>query len=140
MDFLILNQLLKYDKEFSHNKCRREFTDTEFIICSFVCQNEGCSQDDISRMFHMDKTTIAKAILKLEQRGCLIRRNDPEDKRKNRLFLPDETKAKVSEILKLHDRWMASILKCLSPEELKQFENYCARLLSEAEKIMKTGE
>lgn len=139
MDYQTLNLLLRCSKAFSHEKLRvQKLSDTECMLCSYICANEGCSQDDASVALKADKTTVGKALASLERKGSIVRRQDPADKRVKRLFLTDAGRGKVAALADLHDRWLAEVLKCLSEEERKNFEDYCGRLLSAAEKLTQT--
>ena len=136
MDFQTLNLLFRCNKEFSHGKIRmQEFSDTECMICSFIYSHENCSQDDVSVALKTDKTTVGKALASLEKKKCVKRNQDTADKRIKRVILTDEGKEKISDLLDLHNNWLAEIMKCLSEEEQNNFENYCKRLLNAAEKL-----
>ena len=136
MDYQILNLLFRCSKEFSHRKIRmRELSDTECMICSYIYSHEACSQDDVASALRTDKTTIGKALASLEKKACVVREQDEMDKRFKRLSLTAVGRERISELVDIHDHWLHSIMTCLSGEEQKQFENYCGRLLSAAEKL-----
>ena len=138
MDFQTLNQLLRCSIEYNHRKIRmRELSDTECMICTFVYSNENCAQDEVAASLKTNKTTVAKAVAELEKRGCLTRTQDSEDRRKKRLCLTETGRAKILDLLHLHDNWLSEILTTLSTEEQKQFEDYCNRLLAAAEELAK---
>lgn len=136
MDYKTLNLLLRCNKEFSHKKIRaHELSDTECLICSHVYTHQYCSQDDIVNALKIDKTTIGKALASLEKRNYIKRIQDDDDKRFKRVVLTDLGNEKIQGLINLHDEWLAEILKVLSDEEKENFENYCDRLLSAAEKL-----
>ena len=138
MDYQILNLLFRCNKEFSHEKIRKqELSDTECMICSYIYSHENCSQDDVSVALKTDKTTVGKALASLENKGCVVRMQDGADKRIKRLSLTDAGQEKISELIDIHNNWLRDIMVCLSEDEQKQFENYCERLLSAAEKLTK---
>ena len=136
MDYQTLNLLFRCNKAFSHEKIRlQELSDTECMLCSYIYSHEGCSQDDVSVALKTDKTTVGKALASLENKACVVRRQDPADKRIKRLSLTDAGRTKIAELLDIHNDWLRAIMTCLSEEEQKQFENYCERLLAAAEKL-----
>ena len=136
MDYQILNLLFRCNKEYSHEKIRRqELSDTECMICSYVFLHENCSQDDVSTALKTDKTTVGKALAALEKKNCVARTADKADKRIKRLSLTENGRRKIAALMDLHNNWLSEIMTCLSGEEQKQFENYCGRLLSAAEKL-----
>ena len=136
MDYQILHLLFRCNKEFSHEKIRRqELSDTECMICSYIYSHDQCSQDDISVTLKTDKTTVGKALVSLENKACVARTQDRVDKRIKRVTLTPAGREKVAQLLDLHNHWLREIMTCLSPEEQKQFENLCRRLLDAAEKL-----
>ena len=141
MDFQTLNLLFRCNKEFSHEKIRRqELSDTECMICSYIYSHAFSSQDDVSVALKIDKTTVGKALMSLEKKNCVLRLQDAADKRVKRLSLTDTGREKIAALANLHNNWLEKILTCLSPEEQEQFENYCERLLAAAEQLTKTEE
>ena len=141
MDYQTLHLLLRCNKEFSHEKIRRqELSDTECMICSYIYSHENCSQDDVAAALKADKTTVGKALMSLERKSCVIRAVDSADKRIRRLRLTDTGRSRISQLLDIHNGWLNDILTCLCEEEQKQFENYCERLLAAAEKLTQNGE
>ena len=141
MNFQTLNLLFQCNKEFSHEKIRRqELSDTECMICSYIYSHENSSQDDVSVALKTDKTTVGKALMSLEKKNCVLRVQDAADKRVKRLSLTDTGREKIAALANLHNNWLKQILTCLSPEEQEQFENYCERLLAAAEQLTKTEE
>ena len=141
MDYQTLNLLFRCNKEFSHEKIRRqELSDTECMICSYIYSHENCSQDDVSVALKTDKTTVGKALMSLEKKNCVLRLQDAADKRVKRLSLTDTGREKIAALANLHNNWLKQILTCLSQEEQEQFEHYCERLLAAAEQLTKTEE
>ena len=136
MDYQTFNLLYRCNKEFSHEKIRmQDLSDTECMLCSFIYSHEGCSQDDVATALKTDKTTVGKALASLEKKNCVTRTQDKADKRIKRLSLTDVGRGRISELLGIHNRWLHSIMACLSGEERRQFESYCDRLLAAAEKL-----
>lgn len=136
LDFRTLNLLFRCVKEFSHEKIHmKDLSDTECMLCSYILSEPGCTQEEVSAALKADKTTVAKALASLESKGCISRIQDPADKRRKRLNVTVTGREKISGLADIHNTWLSEILKCLSPEEQKQFENYCTRLLEAAEEL-----
>ena len=136
MEFQTLNLLFRCGKQFSHEKIRmQDLSDTECMLCSYIYSHEGCSQDDVSVALKTDKTTVGKALAALESKGCIERKQDKADKRRKLLHLTESGREKTAELLNIHNSWLSEILTCLSPDEQKQFESCCERLLAAAENL-----
>lgn len=137
MDFRTLDLLFKCGKEFRHSQIRDcGLSETELMICSFIYSHADCSQDDVVRGLRIDKTTAAKAMLTLESKDLVLRLQDEGDRRRKNLQLTPAGTERIASILDLHDRWLGSVLSCLSQEERAQFESYCYRLLCAAEQML----
>jgi len=138
LEFQTLNLLLKCGMDFGHKRIRTHgLSDTECLICSYVYAHTGCAQDDVVQSLHMDKTTAAKALRSLEDKGFVIRRQDAQDRRRKLLQLTPSGAESLSAVMHLHDSWMHSVLSCLSEAEQAQFEDYCTRLMQAAEALEK---
>lgn len=138
MDFKTLNLIYRFSKDFSHRKIRMKgLSDTEYMICTYVYSNEGCSQDDVVSALKIDKTTIGKALFTLEKKGCVARSTDTADKRKKCLRVTEEGYKKIMDLMSVHNDWMSEVLTCLSPKEQDMFEDYCKRILCKAELLAK---
>lgn len=136
MNYQIFNHLFRYSKDYTHKKIRAQgLSDTECMICSYLYSHENCSQEDVSAALKSDKTTVGKALASLERKQCVLRTQDPDDRRFNQLRLTDFGREKITGLLDLHDDWLASVMSCLTEEEQRQFENYCCRLLAAAGKM-----
>ena len=140
MDYQTLNLLLRYGRQFSHRRLRATaFSETECMICSYICAHERCSQDEVAIALKTDKTTVGKALAMLEKKGCVAREQDPADRRIKRLSLTELGRERIAEVVSLHNRWMSELLACLSEEDRTHFESVFMRLLDEAEKISNRG-
>lgn len=136
--FQSLDLLLRFGKEFGHRQIReRGFSDTEFLICSFVLKNPLCTQLDVVNGLKMDKTTLTKALTVLEAKGEIRRTQDAHDRRKNRLEITPYGSERLTALLGLHDIWMESILQVLTEDEQRQLDGYIRRLLNAAEAMKK---
>ena len=138
MNFQTFSLLFRCSKEFGHKRIHASgLSDTECMICGYLYTNEGCSQNDVVINMKMDKATVAKALNSLENKGLVTRSVDQEDRRKNILHITEAGKEKTASIIMIHDQWLNSIMEVLSEVEQKQFEGYCLRLISAAEKLLK---
>lgn len=136
MNFNHLNLLLKYAKEYGHGKIRvLGMSDTEHIICTFLFGHTDVSQDDVAQSLRLDRTTVARALLTLENKGFVRRRPNPENRRKNLLSLTDAGRGNIAAVVGLYDHWLSEISGCLTDAEQKQFDEICTRLLAAAKAV-----
>ena len=136
MNFHNLNLLTKYAKEYGHERIRvAGMSDTEHTICTFLFAHDCMSQDDVSQSLRLDKTTVARALLTLEEKGFVSRTPNSKNRRKNLLSITDEGKNSIAEVVHIYDEWFTLVSNCLSANEQQQFDEYCWRLLAAARKI-----
>lgn len=136
MKFNSIALLSKYAKEYGHTRIREAgVTDTEHKISTFLYFHSDVHQDMIASTLMLDKTTVAKAVASLEARGLIVRWQNPENRRKNMLSITDEGKETIADVVGIYDEWLSNISDCLSPQEQRQFDEYCTRLLAAAKRI-----
>ena len=136
MDFTHLNLLLKYAKEYGHQRIRvLGMSDTEHTICTFLFGHPEVSQDDVAQNLRLDRTTVARALQTLESKGYVARRPNEENRRKNVLSLTSSGKRSISEVVDLYDQWLSEISACLTQAEQEQFDQSCIRMLSAAKAL-----
>lgn len=136
MEFKTMSLLLKGSMSYNHKSIRAfGLNNSECSICAFVYTHEGCSQEEASSGLRMDKTTLAKSVLTLEEKGILSRKQDKVDRRKKVLKITGKGNKICAEVMKFHSEWLNKVLSVLSPEEQNTFENYCARLAAKAEEL-----
>ncbi len=136
MVFNTISLLSKYAKEYGHAKIREAgVSDTEHIICTFLYFHSDAYQDMIADSLMLDKTTVAKAILGLEERGLIKRIQNPDNRRKNILNITDAGKEKIADVVGIYDEWLQKIESCLTDAEKEQFHDCCLRLLEKAKEI-----
>lgn len=136
MDFQTISLLSKYAKDYGHAKIRDAgVSDTEHRICAFLYFHRDVYQDMVANTLMLDKTTVAKALVSLEERGLIERIQNPDNRRKNVLNITDEGKETIADSVSIYDEWLEKVESCLSEEERKQFHCYCLRLLEKAKEL-----
>ncbi|NLT40265.1 MAG: winged helix-turn-helix transcriptional regulator [Clostridiales bacterium] len=136
MDFNTISLLLKHAKGYGHAKIREAgVSDTEHKICTFLYFHSDAYQDMIADSLMLDKTTVAKAIQSLEERGLIKRVQNPHNRRRNILNITDAGKETILDVVGIYDEWLEKIESCLTEAEREQFHDFCARLLEKAKEI-----
>lgn len=137
MDFQTLNRLFRRGMEYGHARIREcGLTDTEHMITTYVYAHGGCSQDDAVRALRIDKTTLAKALRALEEKGFIRRGQHPRDRRRNALEITEAGRESIAAIIGIRDEWMRGVMSALNVDEQRAFDDYCARLLKRADELL----
>lgn len=95
-------------KEFMLEKLQRLGlkTNSRGSVLYAVYENEGMVQDDISTRLSMDKAFVTRELNALAELGLVTRLKDPQDHRKNHIFLSEEGKKIGEEIVRQEEEWV----------------------------------
>ncbi|CDG64649.1 MAG: hypothetical protein PWQ15_1493 [Methanobacterium sp.] len=103
---------------FMNNELKHlDLTEGQVPCLLALSKNVGITQDDLSRMFHIDKGAIARAIRKLEEKRMVNKVQDPSNRRRYLLSLTPKGKEVIPVILEAEKNWENNIFKGFSPEE-----------------------
>ena len=99
-----------------------------------------CSQETLAERLLLDKSTIARRLAALEERGFLARTPNPADRRGQIIRLTEKGEALLPVIREVNEKWYAFLSVCQSPEDLERIERTLSAMLSRAEKYLKEDE
>lgn len=109
------------------SRCLRTYLDRElrklslgsghFFLLMALYSREGESQKFLSDRLGIDKGTTARLIRKLEELNLVEVKDDPEDKRINRVFLTKKGRELKGRFKKLSDKFSREALKGFTEKE-----------------------
>ena len=79
----------------------------------------GCSQEDVANMLDLDKTTVARALSKMEKNQTVRRIRDTKDQRVMRLYLTDKGLQLNDQLKKLTEEWYKVLIDGMSETEIE---------------------
>jgi DNA-binding MarR family transcriptional regulator len=88
-----------------------------FLYLMRIVENEGISQVDLVNKVRVDKTTLSRALKKLENKGFIIKTTNPANKKFNQLFSTDEAKDIYKTLYSLEQDYIARALAKLDAAE-----------------------
>lgn len=91
-----------------------ELTLPQFDVLATLRFSEGVSQQELAERLLVTKGNVCGVIDRLEKTGWMERRNDPRDRRTNRLYLTPEGKRKIDRVLADHDRRVEQVMRGLT--------------------------
>lgn len=97
-------------------------------------ENEGISQNEISRELSVDKAMSARTIKKLIELGYIEKRENKEDIRAYRLFLTDKGREVIPEIIKVIHSWIDILVEGCNEEEMEVGIRFLDKVLLNARK------
>ncbi len=103
----------------------------QYIYILYLYENEGANQYDISQSLLIDKTTVAKALKKLEANKLIMRKTDPRDKRRVKVYLTSKGKEAYENIKNVYDTIEKKLLSQLSEEKTDMFISFIEFYMNE---------
>jgi DNA-binding MarR family transcriptional regulator len=79
----------------------------------------GASQSELADMMEIERAPAGKIVDRLEERGWIVRRPDPGDRRVNRIFLTEHGERIHAEIWPIAQITVSDALSDLSTEEIR---------------------
>ena len=111
----------------------------EFDLIHLVRHNPGISQKEISRELNMDKGAVARRVANLEQKGYLVRKENPDDGRSQLLFATEKADSLKNSKASVETAFYAWLLEELSEEELAEFSRVLDGLYLRSKKESRGG-
>jgi DNA-binding MarR family transcriptional regulator/N-acetylglutamate synthase-like GNAT family acetyltransferase len=115
----------------------------QYILVIRICENRGINQETLSNMVNVDRTTISKAIKKLEVLGYVEKRRDKKDRRAWKLF-PTQKAMSIYDFLKEEEIYTTQkALDGLTAEEINTLEKMLMHIrknIVQELSIVKNGE
>ena len=116
-----------------------DISPSNYALVFTVCRAPGRSQETISQDLCLNKSTVARALLRLEEQGYVTRRPDPQDRR-NLLIYPTEKLLPVlPEMRKINKEWNELILEGISDEQTKVFYEVLLKIEKNAREVLDGG-
>jgi DNA-binding MarR family transcriptional regulator len=99
-----------------------------FPLLIAIYKNEGVIQEQLAQNFHLNESTIARNLKKLEDKGFIKR---IPDKRTKRIEITDKGVKTAKKVMDYDDKWDEKIKGIIGIEEYDNFKN-TLRKISEA--------
>ncbi|MGG5371958.1 MarR family winged helix-turn-helix transcriptional regulator [Enterococcus sp. AZ196] len=106
----------------------------QYLYLSRIYENPGIIPDKLAEMIKVDRTTAARAIKKLEEKGLIEKKADLENKKIRRLFVTSEG-AELAPIIQLENEYSNQMaLHELSPQEVAAFSQALKKVVANIDK------
>ena len=93
-----------------------------------IREERGISQKDLAEKLKKDKTTIAKAIKRMESAGYIERRRDEIDKRVYKLYLTPRGEGVYPKVVEYLGEVESKLDKAFTQDEKEQFLSFLERV------------
>lgn len=111
-----------YGSYYESNINNQDLTLNEFSILLRIRFQGVATQHDLVKLFKVSGAYIAKLLSKFEEYGYIIRKEDPQNRRKKLVKLTDEGIKKTDELIDIIQRWEDKVTANISEEELKNLK------------------
>ena len=111
----------------------------EFDLIHTVRHQPGISQKEISRLLNMDKGAVARRVASLEQKGYLIRKENPEDGRSQYLYATEKAESLKNSKAAIETVFYDWLLEELTAEERQTFALLLHRLYARSKQERREG-
>ncbi len=105
-----------------------------------ICRRPGMTQDEISRELCLNKSTVARALTHLEERGYVKREPKPEDKRSVLVFPTDKMEEILPTVREITVKWNEMLSEDIPDSELEIFVSVLNKMSEKARKITQKWE
>jgi DNA-binding MarR family transcriptional regulator len=92
----------------------------------------GLTQEEVSELLLMDKTTTARAVKELEKKGYITRKRDPEDRRCRRLWPTEQGKAFAPKVIEARKKAQEALAQGFTTKERARLATWLKRLSENA--------
>ena len=100
----------------------------QYLYLVRIYENPGIISEELSGLIKVDRTTIARAVKKLEQQGFIERRNDPDNRKIKHLYVTDKGKELYPYIIRENQHSNAVALQGFSESEMRQARDLLVRI------------
>lgn len=100
----------------------------------------GCTQEELARDLNVNKSSVARQLAVLEERGFIRREPSPEDRRSLLVFPTDKALALRPRIHQVLHEWNAYLTQELTAQEQEILPGLICRVADRAERYVKGGD
>ena len=105
-----------------------------------ICRHPGRSQEELARELCLNKSTVARNINYLEEKGYVSRAPLPNDKRQFSVHPTEKMLSVLPEIREASAEWMTLLSEGVAQEELDIFNSVLEHMESKAREIIQAQE
>jgi len=105
-----------------------------------ICREVGRSQEELARELCVNKSTVARNLNYLEEKGYILRKALPNDKRQFSVYPTEKMLAVLPEIKNASTEWMTLLSEGIPEKELNVFNSVLSRMQTRAAEIIEKQE
>jgi DNA-binding MarR family transcriptional regulator len=106
-----------------------DLTVQQLRVLNLVASEPGLSSQDLARQLAVSPPTASGLVDRLEEKGVLERRRDPDDRRLRRLYLTELGQEAVLEGDSLFERALVAVIKLMTPDDMRAMKRSSQTML-----------
>lgn len=110
----------------------------EFNLLQYCSETGECTATQLARVLPIDASRISRIVTRLVDKGLLIRRRLPHDRRTVMLSLTDEGTRLVAELGERVERYLLRLLEGYDEEDLRMVESVTVQMRANFAAMMET--
>ena len=132
----MLNNISRSQAIYRSNKITADdLQSSHYAYVLTICREPGRSQEDIARELCVNKSTAARNVNYLEEKGYVSRLPLPQDKRQFSVFPTEKARQVLPEIKAASAEWMTRLSEGIAQEELDIFVSVLQRMQEKAREM-----
>ena len=137
----MLNNISRSQAIYRHEKISADdLHSSHYAFVLAICRKEGRSQEELAKELCLNKSTVARALNSLEEKGYITRTPLPQDKRQFSVYPTKKMIDVLPEVKKASEEWMLLLSDGIAPEELEVFNSVLERMQERARKLIEKQE
>lgn len=133
----MLNNISRSQAIYRHSKVSAtDLQPAHYAFVLAVCHKPGRSQEELAKELCINKSTVARALNTLEEKGYILREELPRDRRQFSVYPTEKMKAVLPELRQASLEWMNLLSEGIPQEELDVFDSVLNRMQSRAREII----
>lgn len=111
------------------------FTAVQYGILSLLWAKEGLHQADLASKAGKDRHNMTRVLNVLEKEKCVLRKADPDDKRRFNIFLTSKGKALKDKLNPIVSKFLEQALSGLSKQDVQELFKLHGKILKNLEAL-----
>lgn len=137
----MLNNISRSQAVYRHSRISADdLQSSHYAFALAICREPGRSQEELARELCLNKSTVARNLNYLEEKGYILRNPLPYDKRQFSVHPTEKMLIVLPEIREASREWMTMLSEGIAQEELDIFNSVLEHMESRAREIIQNQE
>ncbi len=137
----MLNNISRSQAIYRHSKISADdLQGGHYAYALAICREPGRSQEEIAKDLCVNKSTVTRNLNFLEEKGYILRKPFPNDKRQFSVHPTEKMLSVLPEIKAASIQWMSLLSEGIPQNELDIFDSVLQRMQAKAREIIESQE